>query len=65
MADILANPVEISFGSFTATSTTLVAATSPAASVEAPATLDATPSSGKKSKKARTMVVIGDNLEEK
>jgi hypothetical protein len=50
MADILANPVEICFGSFTATSTTLAAATSPTAFVEAPATLDATPSSGKKSK---------------
>jgi hypothetical protein len=50
MADILANPVEIFFGSFTATSTTLVAATSPTASVKAPATLDDAPSSSKKSK---------------
>jgi hypothetical protein len=50
MADILADPVEICFSSFTATSTTLAAVTSPAASVEAPATLDAAPSSGKKSK---------------
>jgi hypothetical protein len=50
MADILTNPVEICFGSFTATSTTLAAATSPTASVKAPTTLDATPSSGKKSK---------------
>jgi hypothetical protein len=30
MADILANPVEINFGSFAATSTTLAAVTSPA-----------------------------------
>jgi hypothetical protein len=43
MADILADPVEICFGSITATSTTLAAATSPTASVEAPATSDATP----------------------
>jgi hypothetical protein len=50
MADILANPVEICFGSFTATSNTLAAATSPTASVKASTTLDATPSSGKKSK---------------
>jgi hypothetical protein len=50
MADILANPVEICFGSFAATWTTLAVATSPAASVEASATLDAAPSSGKKSK---------------
>jgi hypothetical protein len=50
MADILANPVEISFGSFTATSTTLAAATPPTASKKAPATPDAAPSSSKKSK---------------
>jgi hypothetical protein len=50
IADILANPVEICFGSFTATSTTLAAATSPTASVKALATSDAAPSSGKKSK---------------
>jgi hypothetical protein len=50
MADILANPVEICFGSFTATSTTLAAATSPATSVEALTTLDAAPSSSEKSK---------------
>jgi hypothetical protein len=42
--------VEICFGSFTATWTMLAAATSPEASVEAPATLDAAPSSGKKLK---------------
>jgi hypothetical protein len=35
MADILVDPVEICFGSFTTTSTTLAVATSPAASVEA------------------------------
>jgi hypothetical protein len=50
MADILANPVEICFGSFTATSTVLAAATSSMASVEAYANLDVVPSSGKKSK---------------
>jgi hypothetical protein len=50
MADILANPVEICFGSFTTTSTTLVVATSPTASVKASVTPDAAPSSSKKSK---------------
>jgi hypothetical protein len=50
MADILADPVEICFCSFTATSTTLAVATSPAASVEAPATLDVVPSPDKNSK---------------
>jgi hypothetical protein len=50
MADILAGPVEIFFGSFTATSTALAAATSSTASMEAPVTLDAVPSSSKKSK---------------
>jgi hypothetical protein len=50
MADILADPVEICFGSFTATSTTLVAATSPTASVKVPATSGITPSSDRKSK---------------
>jgi hypothetical protein len=50
MADILANPVEICFGSFTVTSTALAAVTSSTASMEAPTTLDAVPSSGKKSK---------------
>jgi hypothetical protein len=50
MADILAHPVEICFGSCTATSTTLAAATSSTASKKAPATPDATPSSCKKSK---------------
>jgi hypothetical protein len=39
MADILANPVEICFRSFTATSTTLAAVTSPMASVKAPVDL--------------------------
>jgi hypothetical protein len=47
MADILAETVEICFGSFTATSTTLAAATSPAAFVEAPSTLDAAPAPAK------------------
>jgi hypothetical protein len=50
MADILANPVEMCFGSFTATSTTLAAATSPTTSMKAPATIDAAPSPSKKSK---------------
>jgi hypothetical protein len=50
MADILANLVEICFGSFTAPSTALAAATSPTASVKVPATSDVAPSSGKKSK---------------
>jgi hypothetical protein len=50
MANILANPVEIYFSSFTATSTTLAAATSSTASMKAPTTPDAAPSSSKKSK---------------
>jgi hypothetical protein len=50
MADIVANPVEIYFGSFTATSTTLAAVTSPTVSVKAPAMPVAAPSSSKKSK---------------
>jgi hypothetical protein len=44
MADILANPVEICFGSFPATSITLAAATSPTAPVKALVTPVATPS---------------------
>jgi hypothetical protein len=48
MADILSNPVEICFGSFTVTSAALAAATSSTASMEALMTLDAVPSSGKK-----------------
>jgi hypothetical protein len=43
MADILANPMEIYFGSFTATSTVLVATTSPATAVKIPATPVAVP----------------------
>jgi hypothetical protein len=50
MADILANPVEICFGSFTATSTTLAAATSPAVVVKIPVTPVATPGSNLKLK---------------
>jgi hypothetical protein len=50
MADILTNPVEICFSSFTATSTTLAAATSLTVSMKAPAMLVAAPSSGKNSK---------------
>jgi hypothetical protein len=50
MTDILANPVEICFGSFTATSTTLAAVTSPTASVKAPTMPDTALSSIKKSK---------------
>jgi hypothetical protein len=43
MADILANPMEICFGSFTATSTTLAATTSPTTSVKASTISDAAP----------------------
>jgi hypothetical protein len=50
MADILSNPVEICFDSFMTTSTALVVATSPTASVKVPTTSDVAPSSGKKSK---------------
>jgi hypothetical protein len=50
MADILTDPVEICFGSFAATSTTLVVVTSPTASVKVPATSSVDPSSGQKSK---------------
>jgi hypothetical protein len=42
--------MEICFGSFTTTKTTLAVATSSTASMKAPATLDAAPSSSKKSK---------------
>jgi hypothetical protein len=50
MADILANPMEICFGSFTVTSTTLEVATSSTAAVKAPATSDTAPNISKKSK---------------
>jgi hypothetical protein len=50
MADILADPVEICFGSFIVTSTALAAATSPTASVKVPATSGVAPSSGQKLK---------------
>jgi hypothetical protein len=50
MADILANPVEIYFGSFTATSTTLAAATSPTVSMKVSTTPVAAPSTNLKSK---------------
>jgi hypothetical protein len=50
MADILTNPVEICFGSFTVTSTTLAVATSPTSSVKVPATSGVAPSSSRKSK---------------
>jgi hypothetical protein len=50
MADILANPVEICFDSFTTTSTTLAAATSPVTAVKIPATPIAVPISDLKSK---------------
>jgi hypothetical protein len=49
MTDILANPVEICFSSFTTTSTS-AAATTPTVSLKAPATLVAAPSSSQKSK---------------
>jgi D-mannonate dehydratase len=50
MADILSNSVEICVGSFTTTSTTLTAVTSPTPSVKVPTTSDVARSSGKKSK---------------
>jgi hypothetical protein len=50
MAYILANPVEICFGPFTDTSTTLAAAISLAVAVKIPVTLVAAPSSNLKSK---------------
>jgi hypothetical protein len=50
MADILANPVEIFFGSFMATSTTLAVATSPMVSMKVPTTPVTAPSSNLKSK---------------
>jgi hypothetical protein len=50
MADILANPMVICFGSFMATSTTLAAVTSSMASKKAPTMPDATRSPSKKSK---------------
>jgi hypothetical protein len=50
MADILANPVEICFGYFTATLTTLVVVTSLTASMKALVMPNACPSSSKKSK---------------
>jgi hypothetical protein len=45
MADILTDPVEICFGSFTTTSTILAAVTSPAIAVKIPVTLVDAPSS--------------------
>jgi hypothetical protein len=50
VADILTDPMEICFGSFTTTSTALVAATSPTAFVKGPAMSGIAPSSGQKSK---------------
>jgi hypothetical protein len=50
MADILTDPVEICFSFFTATTTTLAAATSPTASVKVPVMSGVAPSSGRKSK---------------
>jgi hypothetical protein len=50
MANVLAKPVEICFRSFTATSTTLAVRPHQRPSIDAPATLDAAPSSSKKSK---------------
>jgi hypothetical protein len=50
MVDILANPVEICFGSFMVTSTTLAAATSPVVSAKIPTTPVTAPSSDLKSK---------------
>jgi hypothetical protein len=50
MVDILANPMEVFFGSFTANSTTLAAATSPMVSVKVPTSYVVAPSSDLKSK---------------
>jgi hypothetical protein len=50
MVDILTNPVEICFDSFTVTSTTLAAVTYPTASIKVPVTPIATPNSNLKSK---------------
>jgi hypothetical protein len=50
MADVLANPVGICFGSFMATSTTLAAPTSPTVSMKVPVTPVAAPSINLKSK---------------
>jgi hypothetical protein len=50
MADILANPMEICFGCFTATPTMLAAGTSPTVSMNAPVALATAPSSSQKSK---------------
>jgi hypothetical protein len=50
MVDILANPVEICFGSFTATSTVLATATSLTTIVKVLVTSNVAPSTGKKSK---------------
>jgi hypothetical protein len=50
MVDILTNPVEICFDSFTVTSTTLAAVTYPTASIKVPVTPVATPNSNLKSK---------------
>jgi hypothetical protein len=49
MADILADPVEICFGSFTMTSTLQEAAISPATSAKVPVASGAAPSSGRES----------------
>jgi hypothetical protein len=49
MEDILADPVEICFGSFTATLTLMAAATSPATSAKVSMASDAAPSSGQES----------------
>jgi hypothetical protein len=50
MVDILADPVEICFGSFTTTSTLLAETTSPTTSTKVPTTFGAAPSSGRESK---------------
>jgi hypothetical protein len=50
MTDILADPMEICFGSFTATLTTLAVATSPTALVKVPTMSGVARNSGQKSK---------------
>jgi hypothetical protein len=50
MVDILADPVEICFGSFTVTSTLMVAVTSPATFTKVPVASGAAPCSGQEPK---------------
>jgi hypothetical protein len=58
MADILAHPVEIRFGSYMATSTMQAVVTSPTNSVKAPATSDAAPAPAKSGRPTRPNPMI-------